>query len=140
MLPLGNIQFSPPNTLKHIHNFHHGTNSHMCHDHSLFSEIYPSSPVQLPNGNTLSIEGIRSCVLSKSLTLSNVLFILHFKFNLLFVPQLITNIFCIVFFFCEKIFLSRSTIGKANWSGWFSQWALCVLAQERHSSLCRIHY
>lgn len=72
--------------------------------------------MKLPNGHTLSIEGVGTCVLSPTLTLHNIYFIPHFRFNLLCVFQLTNILSCLVSFSSKIFFLPRPTLNEADWS------------------------
>ncbi|KAL0424418.1 UNVERIFIED_CONTAM: hypothetical protein Sradi_0976600 [Sesamum radiatum] len=71
-----------------------GATNHMCaHKHNLQHTSIPSHAisVHLPDGNTQSITHIGSVTLDKTLTLTDVLYIPNFKFNLLSVSKLCSN-------------------------------------------------
>ncbi|CAA7015851.1 unnamed protein product [Microthlaspi erraticum] len=67
-----------------------GATHHVCHDKNLFVNISDSlnRAVTLPTGIGVEIAGIGTVKLNASLVLNNVLFIPHFRLNLLSISQL----------------------------------------------------
>lgn len=83
-----------------------GATDHVTHDFSLFFSFHFIKPlsVNLPNGTTASARYCGCVKLSNNLWLYNVLYIPEFKFNIISIPQLVTNLNCKLIFhksFCD---------------------------------------
>ncbi|XP_074377288.1 uncharacterized protein LOC141718806 [Apium graveolens] len=100
-----------------------GASDHMCAHKSLFSSINPLAQpitVSLPNGHTITISSIGTVPISPDLILQNVLFVPHFKFNLLSVHKLTEQLHCTIHFSHDGCFLQGSSLkmplalGKLN--------------------------
>ncbi|CAL1398262.1 unnamed protein product [Linum trigynum] len=71
-----------------------GCNEHIVSDINWFDQVHYShghSPVRIPNGKCIPVEGIGSVVLNSQLTLHRVLHVPQFKCNLLSVSRLIRD-------------------------------------------------
>ena len=68
-----------------------GASNHMCNDLDLLADacnINPPLPIYLPDGRTCLVYKVGQVNLSKTITLTNVLYLPHFNFNLLSVYRL----------------------------------------------------
>ncbi|KAG6707047.1 hypothetical protein I3842_06G011600 [Carya illinoinensis] len=84
-----------------------GASDHMSHCRSLFLDLREPPmawQVRLPTGETIAVEGVGSIPLSKTLTLSNVLFVPTFHYNLLSIPQITSHLSCVVTFSSSNVF------------------------------------
>lgn len=97
-----------------------GATSHICHVQSLFHDYKPlvNSYVILPNQSRVNVLGYGSILLTKKITLHNVLFIPSFSFNLLSVSSLLRNSTISMLFLanvvCFQDRFSLMTIGKGE--------------------------
>lgn len=105
-----------------------GASCHVCSDYHLFSDLIPITDtfVILPDGTRISVTLSRTIKLSDSLTISSVLFVPHFKFNLLSISALTQNSPITVLFsstscyilpynpFLSQEHILDSMIGKGN--------------------------
>lgn len=105
-----------------------GTSCHVCSDYNLFSDLTPitNTSVTLPDGTHISVTLSRTIKLSQTLTISCVLFIPNFKFNLLSNSALTRNSNITMLFsstscyilpynpFLSQAHILDSMIGKGN--------------------------
>ena len=85
--------------------FDSGATDHMSGNTSLFSHMNRSSSlphVTIANGSTTSVEGIGSARLSPNISLSFVLYIPNFLFDLVFVSKLTKHLNCSMTFYFDS--------------------------------------
>jgi hypothetical protein len=77
-----------------------GANEHICSSLQFFSDIHDIPPmnVNLPNGQTVSVNKVGSVHFSSDFHISHVLFSSQFKVNLISVSKLLQSLSCIVQF------------------------------------------
>uniref|UniRef100_A0A803PZB6 Retrovirus-related Pol polyprotein from transposon TNT 1-94-like beta-barrel domain-containing protein n=1 Tax=Cannabis sativa TaxID=3483 RepID=A0A803PZB6_CANSA len=71
-----------------------GASHHICCDISLFSSMHKNTiahTVTLPNGSTIRVHNSDDINISQDLSISNVLYVLTFQFNLFSVSSFFTN-------------------------------------------------
>ncbi|XP_010526680.1 PREDICTED: uncharacterized protein LOC104804180 isoform X2 [Tarenaya hassleriana] len=90
-----------------------GASTHVCCNLGLFSEVHdiPVVSVSLPNGSSLKVTQAGTVLLSSSITLSSVLFIPTFHYNLLSVSCLTQQTSCSVHFFRDSFIIQDLTRG-----------------------------
>jgi hypothetical protein len=96
-----------------------GATDHMICSISLFTTITASVSklVRLPNGKFASVTHIGTVKISSTLTLTNVLCVPSFSFNLVSVSKLTKNISCCVLFLTNTCLYSASANMEDDWSG-----------------------
>lgn len=87
-----------------------GATDHICHGIKQFTRINSLHPniyhITIPNGKRIVVHSIGEVQLTKDILLKNVLYIPSFHFNLIYVPQLVKDLQCSIFFnasgcFCQ---------------------------------------
>ena len=95
-----------------------GGSDHMCHDLNEFKSCTliksNNHVVTLPDGSKVAIKYIGDIVLQIGLTLHNVLFVPQFKYMLLSVRKLISDMDCKIIF-TSKECLIQETMMKRPW-------------------------
>ncbi|XP_073307175.1 uncharacterized protein [Primulina huaijiensis] len=97
-----------------------GASRHICSYASLFNSLQPvtGSTVTLPNHTTIDVKFCGSITLSEYLTLEDVMFIPHFKLNLLSVSSVLANTKSMISFhhnsFIIQEVITRKMIGKGR--------------------------
>ncbi|XP_010542220.1 PREDICTED: uncharacterized protein LOC104815505 isoform X1 [Tarenaya hassleriana] len=90
-----------------------GASSHICCDSRLFSDLHCISPITitLPNGDAMSVSFSGSVILSEFITLTSVLYVPCFRFNLLRVSALTQNTSLTVCFSHDSYLIQDPTRG-----------------------------
>ena len=82
---------------------------------SLLSDLEQSSilpNVTLADGSAITVSGLGTANLSPNLSLSSILYIPDFPFNLLLISKLTNILNCAVIFFIHSLYLSGSQDGE----------------------------
>jgi len=92
-----------------------GASDHMCHNKDLFSTLKvlsKPSTVTLPNGKCVSITHTGTVILSDVLTLQGVFYVPNFKYNLLSVNKLASQLDGYVIFTLRHCFMEAPSLKK----------------------------
>lgn len=92
-----------------------GASDHMCSQKSLFTTMASlERPIQisLPNGEIISITHAGTVPLVHDIILTDVLYVLHFKYNLLSISKLTQNLNCSIHFTHNSCFLQGHSLRK----------------------------
>ncbi|KAK9713864.1 hypothetical protein RND81_06G055800 [Saponaria officinalis] len=92
-----------------------GATDHMCSNKSMFFVLTPIPKpytISLPTDQVVTIDSIRSVHVSSEIILHGVLFVLCFRFNLLFVAKLVKQLYLHVCFTSDLCFLQGSSLKK----------------------------
>ncbi|XP_074322791.1 uncharacterized protein LOC141659762 [Apium graveolens] len=105
--------FSDSNTANWI--LDSGSSDHMCFQKKLFYSLTKLSQpitISMPNGQIISINFVSSVPITPEITIIEVLFVPHFKYNLLSISKLVKLLNCDVIFTIDNCYLQGHSLRK----------------------------
>jgi hypothetical protein len=80
-------------------------------------EVCNASSIKLPTSEVVPITNIGSVKLSPIVTIANVLYIIDFKFNFLYISKVTCTLNCFVIFFLLFLCLLEPIHEEVDWNG-----------------------